>query len=341
MTMQLVRSRKVLLALLLGAALSLPNTALADEGGVSLWIPGFFGSLSAAPVQPGWSVATIYYHTSVDAGGNVAFARQVSRGDITVNFTGNLKAVLNADADIIFQSLGYTFKSKVLGGQFTVGAILPFGRATGSVSATVIGSGPLGLSVSGSASDEVTGFGDAAPIAQLRWNNGVHNYTTYITGNVPIGSYEAKRLANLGLGHVALDGGLGYTYLNPKTGYEFSTVLGLTYNFENQHTDYQNGVDMHVDWGASKFLTKQLHVGLVGYAYQQITGDSGAGNRLGGFESRVFGIGPQIGYVFPLGNGTEGYLNLKGYREFGAENRAEGWNTWLTFSISAAPPHRQ
>jgi hypothetical protein len=209
------------------------------------------------------------------------------------------------------------------------------------VDATDTGSGALGLTLSGSASDEVTGFGDAAPIAQLRWNRGVHNYMTYITGNVPFGSYEARRLANLGLGHVALDSGFGYTYLNPKTGVEFSAVLGLTYNFENHHTDYQNGIDTHLDWGASKFLTKQLQVGLVGYAYQQITGDSGAGNRVGDFESRVFGVGPQVGYVFPLGNSTQGYLNLKGYWEFGAENRAEGWNTWLTFSISAAPPHRQ
>jgi hypothetical protein len=30
--------------------------AEADEGGVSFWIPGFFGSLAAAPLQPGMSV---------------------------------------------------------------------------------------------------------------------------------------------------------------------------------------------------------------------------------------------------------------------------------------------
>jgi len=32
----------------------------------------------------------------------------------------------------------------------------------------------------------------------------------------------------------------------------------------------------------------------------------------------------------------QGYLNLKGYKEFGAEHRAEGWNAWLTFAISPA-----
>src|SRR6185437_6431341 len=42
--------------------------ALADEGGVSFWVPGFYGSLAATPQQPGWSLATIYYHTSVSAG---------------------------------------------------------------------------------------------------------------------------------------------------------------------------------------------------------------------------------------------------------------------------------
>lgn len=39
----------------------------------------------------------------------------------------------------------------------------------------------------------------------------------------------------------------------------------------------------------------------------------------------------------------QGYLNIKGYKEFGAENRPEGWNAWLTFSLSPAeapPPLR-
>jgi hypothetical protein len=77
------KHKSLLSALLLSTALTFPNSgALADEGGVSFWIPGFFGSLAASPLQPGWSVATIYYHTSVDASGDVAFARQVARGNI-------------------------------------------------------------------------------------------------------------------------------------------------------------------------------------------------------------------------------------------------------------------
>jgi Putative MetA-pathway of phenol degradation len=37
-----------------------------------------------------------------------------------------------------------------------------------------------------------------------------------------------------------------------QTAHELSAVLGFTYNFMNQSTQYQNGVDMHLDWGASQ-----------------------------------------------------------------------------------------
>jgi len=327
--------------LLLGVLLSVPNLARADEGGVSFWIPGFYGSLAAAPLQPGWSVATIYYHTSVNAGGDVAFARQVSRGNLKANLTGSLSANLDADADLGIVALTHVFASRVLGGQLSLGLLTLAGRNEASVDATLTGTlglGGPGFTLSGGRSDTVAGFGDLVPQASLRWNRGVHNFMTYATGDIPVGSYSSKRLANLGIGHGALDGGFGYTYLNPQTGNEFSAVLGFTYNFENHHTDYQNGIDMHLDWAASKFLTKQWQVGVVGYAYQQLTGDSGSGNRVGGFESRVFGVGPQIGYVFPLDSDYQGYLNLKGYKEFEAEHRAEGWNVWLTFAISPAAP---
>jgi hypothetical protein len=36
--------------------------------------------------------------------------------------------------------------------------------------------------------------------------------------------------------------------------------------------------------------------------------------------------------------GMQGYLNLKGYGEFDNENRPAGWNVWLTFVLSPAPP---
>jgi hypothetical protein len=328
-------------AVLLGAVVA-PTLAQADEGGVSFWVPGFISSFAASPLQPGFSYANIYYHTSVKAGGDVAFARQVTRGNLAVNFTGNLDATLKGDADLYMAIPSYTFAERFLGGQATIAVAVPYGRSSASVDATLRGNLNLGLGGPGFTisrnlgdADAITGFGDAAPMFNVRWNNGVHNYMAYITGNLTIGRYDPTRLANLGIGHNALDVGGAYTYLDPQTGREFSATLGFTYNFENVHTQYQNGVDMHLDMSASQFISKQTFISLVGYAYQQLSCDSGAGDRVGCFESRVFGLGPQIGHIIPLGH-LEGSLMLKGYKEWGAQHRPEGWNVWLTFAIAPA-----
>jgi hypothetical protein len=324
---QRISSRALAGALAIGAVIAAPVSAGADEGGVGLWVPGFFGSLSASPLTPGFSYANIYYHGSVSAGGNVAFARQVSAGNITANFTGNLQANLTGDVDVYFATPSYTFKDSFLGGQANIALAVPYGRSRAGVDATLTGNlglGGPGFTISRGRSDEIVGIGDLGPMFNLRWNNGVHNYMTYVTGNITIGRYDPARLANLGIGHNAFDAGVGYTYLDAKTGNEFSAVLGFTYNLENPSTQYKNGIDMHLDWAASRFVTKQLQLGIVGYGYQQISCDSGAGNRLGCFEARIYGIGPQVGYVIPMGK-LDGYLNLKGYWEFGAVNRAAGW----------------
>lgn len=87
-------------------------------------------------------------------------------------------------------------------------------------------------------------------------------------------------------------------------------------------------------------MSKDWQVGVVGYVYKQLSCDSGAGDRVGCFESQVLGVGPQVGHIIPLGTTHQAYLNLKAYREFAAEHRPAGWNTWFTLAISpvAASP---
>src|SRR5215472_6674724 len=322
--------------------LSTGTSSFADEGGVGFWVPGFFGSLSATPMVPGFSFANIFYYSQVSAGGNVAFAKQVPLGNINVNFNGNFNANVHGSAEPLYLAApGYTFATPVLGGQFNVTMAIPYGRIESSVDATLVGNlglGGPGFSVGRSLTQSVTGFGDLVPMASLRWNFGVHNFMTFIDGNLTTGRYDPTRIANLGIGHNAIDAGGAYTYFDPKTGREFSATLGFTYNFENTHTQYQNGIDMHLDWAASQFLTKQLQIGVVGYWFNQISCDGGAGDRVGCFESRVAGIGPQIGYVIPISKDWQGYINLKGYKEFAADNRPDGWNAWLTIAISPAAP---
>jgi hypothetical protein len=333
-----LRSSAAVALLCVGILLINAPAALADESGTSFWLPGLFGSLAAVPGTPGWAVASIYYHTSVSAGADVAAAREIQIGRFNPALSVNLNASLHATADLAIIAPSYTFATPVLGGQLAV----QMGTITGTTSANINGTlsaslPPFSLVRTDSISDSTVGFGDLYPQASLKWNMGVNNFMTYITGDIPVGNYSSTSISNLGLGHGAIDAGGGYTYFNPATGHEFSAVAGFTYNFLNPTTQYQSGVDFHLDWGASQFLSKQFFVGLVGYAYDQVSADSGSGDRVGAFESRVFSVGPQLGYIFPIA-GKQGFLGLKSYFEFGAKDRPEGWNTWLTFAISDAPP---
>ena len=333
-----IRLTSICALLVIGAFVVVPQRAVADEGGVSFWLPGLFGSLAAVPVQPGLSGAMIYYHTTVSAGGDVSAAREAEIGGSGVTVKANLNANLNANADLALFVPSYTFATPVLGGQAAVSLMAVYGRMSTSIAGTLLaGVGGIGIERSGEISDALTGFGDLYPAASLKWNAGVNNYMVYLTGDIPVGAYNSTRLSNIGIGHGAIDGGVGYTYFDPTKGHEFSAVAGLTYNLTNPSTNYQSGVDFHLDWAASQFLSKQFFVGAVGYLYNEIGCDSGSGDRVGCFQSRVVGIGPQVGFIFPVGD-MQGFLGVKGYWEFAAQNRPDGWNTWLTFAISPAAP---
>src|SRR5262245_62086183 len=122
--------RRTSVGLVLVCALTCePKPATADEGGVSFWVPGLFGSLAATPQQPGWSFTTFFYNTDVKAGADVAFARQVHRGNINVPFTGNLNINLKADAPLQFFAPTYVFATPVLGGQASFILLGAYGRS--------------------------------------------------------------------------------------------------------------------------------------------------------------------------------------------------------------------
>jgi hypothetical protein len=329
----------VIIAMTISAGIFLtPKGAFADEGGVSFWVPGLFGSLAAAPQVPGWQFAAINYYTNVSASGTTAASREITIGRLnpTVNVSANVN--LHAQADLAFLIPSYVFATPVFGGQFAVSMLAVAGTNHVNLDGTIT-AGVRNFSVTrqGSIGDTTTGVGDLYPMATLRWNSGVNNFMIFVDGDIPVGQYNSSQLANIGIGHGAIDGGVGYTYFDEKAGHEFSAVAGLTGNFENHSTNYTNGLDFHLDWAAAQFLSKEVFVGLVGYVYDQLTPDSGCHPIICPFESRVIGVGPQLGYLFPVGN-MQGYLNLKGYGEFDNNARPDGFNLWLTFSLSPAPP---
>lgn len=314
-------------ALLISFALATLSVARADEGGVAFWLSGQFASLAAVPATPGASVTLLPYYYNGSANGSKSFQR------------GNeLVTGVSAQAPLLFVQPAYASETKILNGQPYLA--LAFGGGKSSTNVDLILTAPS-LAGQRATSDSTTGGTDLSPYASLSWNNGANNWMTYLTGDIPVGAYNSRRLANIGIGHGAIDGGGGYTYFNEKSGREASAILGVTYNWKNSDTDYKNGVDLHLDWAASQFLSEQWQVGVVGYVYQQLTADTystegvdGAirAKALGSFKSRVAAAGPEVGYVFNVGN-KQAYANLRAYWEFWAEHRTEGYAIFATVSL--------
>ena len=301
--------------------LAIPAPAVADEGGASVWLPGQFASFAAVPGDPGFSLETLFYVRSASAVAGTGF----SRG-------GGLLAGLSINEQYLYLTPSYTFETPVLNGQLALAVTFSAGQSGASVWGVL--TGPGGRSLSAAASDSTTGISDLYPMASLKWQTGNHNAMVYAMGSVPTGPYDPNRLAGVGLGHGAIDWGLGYTYL-ASSGFEASVTAGLTYNFINGQTGYQSGMDGHVDVGTSWSFSDSFYAGAVGYLYNQLSPDTGGSVRLGDFRSSVAAVGPQVGWSFATG-GLGIDVSLRGYKEFAATNRPEGWNAYLTVSLGRA-----
>ena len=292
------------------------QSVLADEGGVPFWMSGQYASMAAVPMATGWSLVAMPYVYSGNADKSKSFQHGTS-----------INAGLSARESLVLMQLGYVAEEKILGGQPYLG--VGWGPGTNTTTASVSVVNP---STQLNRSNTSNGSTDIYPLASLTWNQGNNNFKTYVTGDIPVGTYSPTSLAAIGIGHAAMDAGGGYTYLNNTTGLEFSGVLGATYNWMNTQTNYKNGIDSHLDWSVSQFVSQNWQVGIAGYGYYQLTADSGSGDRVGAFKSRIAAVGPQIGYLFNLGK-NQAYINLRAYKEFWAQNRVEGYATIATISI--------
>ena len=300
----------------LAASLGFASTANADQSGTPFWISGQFASLAAVPPSPGWSVnLTAYgYNGSVSAEKQLPIGRAITLGARERSPSLSIEP-------------GYAPSQTLLGGQPFIS--MSFGLGGNRVQADVTVSG---FAAQVNRTDSLWAGTDLYPFASLGWTHGNDNWMAYLTGDIPTGAYQASRLANTGIGHGAIDAGGSYTYYHANSEMEFSATAGLTYNWENTHTDYKNGIDSHLDWAASRFVSPNWELGVAGYVYYQLTGDSGSGAKLGPFKSHVAAVGPEIGYQFTVG-GQQWYANLRGYWEFWAQNRYEGYAIFATLNI--------
>ena len=219
---------------------------------------------------------------------------------------------------------------KIFGGHLGLATTLPIGWA--EVSAGTVLTGPRGNTLEVNRVDDLTGLGDLFFTGLLGWHSGDWHWNLNVGLNAPTGSWKKGRLANLGFNKWAFDVGAAITYLNAKTGHELTIAPGITLNAENPDTNYKTGTEFHFEFAALQYLSQTFAIGVTGYHYQQLTGDSGSGALLGDFKGRVSALGPVVNYTFMIGK-TPVNTNLRWMREFNVKNRLQGDVGFLTVAF--------
>jgi hypothetical protein len=182
-------------------------------------------------------------------------------------------------------------------------------------------------------SDSASGIGDTI-LMPLMLNYNVNpdlNVNMRLSLYAPTGSYQVGRLANTGKNVWSVEPTVALMYFGQQNGIEASLFGGLTFNEENPDTDYRSGNQFHLDATLAQhfpFAGGLSSVGITGYYYRQVTGDSGSGATFGDFKARTTGVGPSLSYVRKL-NGTELLAEVKWLHETGTRNRLRGETLFL------------
>lgn len=142
-------------------------------------------------------------------------------------------------------------------------------------------------------------------------------------------SWGGKPTFDVGTNHWTIQPAVNYTYVTPF-GLEFSGSTQVNFNTQNHATNYTSGVDLQQDFGIGQHVGDWV-LGAGGYFYTQLSDDKGPG-ATDGNRSRVFAIGPAIGFVAPQKKLPIVYLHA--YKEFAARNRPEGYQ--IALRINAA-----
>jgi len=305
----------LLMGLMFLAFTAAPRTIIAMEGGVSHTIPGANATLvDLPPVAPGWFIKPMYLHYSGSASARVPIPT-------AAGVVGNLHATVNTFA----LGGGYTFEQTILGGaHYTLAAFLPYTWVDASANVVT----PLGAVRK---HNSVSGFGDLTVVPMmLAWKIGDWQLDTLVPIYAPIGSYEKGRLGNTGLNYWTFDPMAGVSYLNKKIGFNAMLHFGYAMNTENPDTNYRSGSLLHFDAAVQQVLPVGpgfLTIGVEGFYFKQITGDSGSGATLGDFKGMTAGVGPVLGYVLPIGKKSLA-LEVKWLAEIDTKKRLEGDYIW-------------
>jgi hypothetical protein len=315
--------------LLIVAGISLSSAAArAEEGLTGHYFPGGLSSFVDMLPEPtgeltlGYANESTYYH-----GSNIAF---------------NVNATSYTDTSVFLLQIPGLISILPGKPQYSVALAVPYTW--------------LKVHAQGS-KDTDNGFGDVEMFpVMLGWKKVPAegepktyslSYQTELGIYAPTGNFDSGTPANIGRNYWTFEPSAAGSYLlalpptNPYA-FAFTTSVGFDFNTKNGATHYQTGDEFHLDGtlAAHTLLFGGLAgAGVSGYFYQQITGDSGSGAVLGGFEAMTTGVGPDLSYAYknPAAGLTIGG-DVKWLPELSVSNRLSGNIVWLKLVVAWGAP---
>ncbi len=290
----------------------LSSYAVAEEGGSGHYVPGSIASfMDGVSADPTFVARLNYLHYDGDMGAE-------RRVPIAGQTALNVNAKSNAVGLTLFWAPDIDLGDKW---SYAMSTTIPW--VSMEVTADV-GAGPFTVR----RQSKETGLGDIVimPVMFNYQYSADFNINSRLAIYAPTGSYKVGRLANLGKNYWTIEPTIGFIYFGQKNGIEGSLFLGADFNTENNDTDYKSGTQVHLDGTLAQHFplwSGLAGIGVTGFWYEQVEGDSGDGATLGAFKGVAHGIGPVASWVTKVG-GMDVIAELKWTHEFDNENRTEG-----------------
>jgi len=311
----------ILFTLVLAASLA-PVALRAEEGGSGHYLPGATASfIDALPGKEAFAYvnAFTYYNGSAHGSRELNLGGQVG---------ANVDGTVYADTSLLL----YQTPWKIFGGGYAAAVAIPYMwmEVKGNVEV-----GP----VAGNRRDTANGIGDVEILPlMLGWTNGDVKFGGTFGLYAPTGEYEQGQLANVGKNYWTFEPGVSVSWLSSKIGTEASLFAGFDASTKNNATDYQSGDVLHLDATVAQHLP--LFGGFAGlganaFYYQQVSGDSGSGARLGDFEGRTIGVGPVLSFATKVGRQktTDLVAEVKWLPELDVAKRLKGDTIWFKLAL--------
>lgn len=296
-------------AAVIALASAAPDPTSAAESGTGAYLLGLRGPGAGLTPPEGWylSLQTYIYDGHADA-------------DFPLE-GGKIGAHLRVNPVVVIPTLQWVTPVELGGARLGFTLTAPFGKVdvTGKVGAF-------------ESSDSIFTYGDPSlgaflggDLQQFHWQAGVNQF-------LPIGDYRHGALANISKNRPATDVYGALTWLHPEWGLDVSNTIGVTFNGQNEATDYTTGNEFHWEWAATKKFENGVSFGPVGYLYEQLTPDTGQGAKLGGFEGMVAAVGATAAYDFKLGE-TPVTARVRYYHEVDTKLRLRGDAAFFSLSM--------